>query len=272
MSKSTLALALFFISSSALANNLACSLVGGKITNQNDCTIEANRFAVEIRNLGVCTSEPTPSDVSSCEFFDLVPGTFVITPDSESILEPTSVVPGGEYSWVVYYTGATFEVSFDAEFGSTMLGAGSTSGPHCWTNGKAKNIYGGQSPSRTDWTVDCGSSPPDSVPTNSITIDSFQSASFVSSDTIQQPSGRFETNYLLNNENGLAQSASEVVGMLGVVPVSPSLVIPNDPKDQSLTFFYDRSQGAWLQIDQNGADTEVPYLDVGIIEVEIQSN
>lgn len=251
----------------SLVHGSECSLIQGEIINTEDCRHEALLLRVELQNLGLCTSEPTPNDITSCEFFNLKPGVFEITSTTETALNPTRHVSGGRYSWMIYFTSADHDLSAAVEFDSDMAGAGSTFGKYCWTNGKSKRIFGGNSSSRSDWTTDCGSSLPDQIPTNRITIDSFQSSSFDPIEDVLQPSGRYETSYLLNASNELAQAANDVVNMMSTVPLDVGFVIPDDPSQQKLVFTFDRSQGAYLHINDSGSSFS--YVDPGVIEVEL---
>ena len=250
----------------ANASDPSCTLSSGAITDTDDCTQEADEYTVYLYDIALCTSEPSPGNLASCEFWNPVPGYFTFTPSSTSALVVRNEIPSGSYGWLLIVQDPVMTVRGSATFANSMDGYGTSSGTKCWSRGVDVEISNISSLIRADWTAECGSSFPSTIPANNVDYDTFSVFSFLASTTFTQPSGKVEKLYLTDGNYDLATSSGAITRFLSVTPISPALTVPTNPDEAAFSITFDRSEGVNYKID-NTNDLEA--VRIGTIEVTI---
>jgi len=134
--------------------------------NKYNCRINGQTRRLQLYKLGLCTSEPTPSDFSSglgtkCVMLyeDTTGQSVTVSKGGSSALTgiDLSGLTEGAYTHAVILIGDSVESKYNVSFpsGTTILGY-TGSGNYCWT--RTTTSYTKQPSARTDLSVECGSS------------------------------------------------------------------------------------------------------------------
>ena len=247
----------------------ACTLnSNNEITDTSDCNVEAEEYIVNIWNIGLCTTRPSAGSLSSCYFWDVETGDYVITPTTQSDLKPTSEIPAGNYTWLIVVQDPTFKIRSRATFASSKNGYNSTSGSKCWTRGSSVNLYGLDLSNNLNWNAECGTSFPSTTPQNSITYDSLTRHNFLASGSVTHPSGKVEDLFLAKEDLTIASNTSEALRMVSITPLS-SVIRMHSGTDEGINKFeinLDRSVVSAISIDST---TDISGIFIGPVEVTL---
>ena len=248
--KILLGLLILVVSQLSFAADPVCTVSSGKITDTSDCRSEADEYTLYLYDIGLCTSEPTPGNLSSCSFWGVEPGYFTMTPQSTTDLSISNEVKNGTYRWFVTVQSQQIGLKASKRFSSSLNG-NTASGEFCWTRGYTYNLLGWDTSNRSEWTAECGSAFPSSIPKNTINYDSLTRHSFLASGTKTLPSGKTGKMYLTKADASFSSaiSASEVERLLWVSQLDAPITISDKRKTFSMTI--DRSMGTLVNIDSS---------------------
>jgi len=137
-------------------------------TGNNECSVTPDKVDMEIYQFGVCTSDPSVTDTSNCDFFlnSNSPTTLNLTAGASGTLAGATLTEIGQknYTHLVLVMGNAIKFSTTFGFITPQLGFDGASGPLCWTNGQSNGFL---TPAASDNSITCGSNPSPALTTYS---------------------------------------------------------------------------------------------------------
>lgn len=137
-------------------------------TGSNECSVTPDKVDIDIYQFGVCTSEPSVTDTSNCDFFlnNSSPTTLNLTAGASGTLAGATLAEIGQknYTHLVLVMGNAIKFATTFEFSIPQLGFDGASGLLCWTNGQSNGFL---TPAASDNSITCGSNPSPTLTTYS---------------------------------------------------------------------------------------------------------
>ena len=141
---------------SCTANTTLNSLI--QSTSQNECTVTPDFVKMGVYQFGICTSMPTNTDVSMCDFFlsSNNATTLTLGINSSGTLEGASqdAIEQKVYTHATMVIDNAIFLKDSFQFDTAQKSSGGEQGAICWTNGKPNGFL---TDSPTDNGVTCGS-------------------------------------------------------------------------------------------------------------------
>ena len=126
----------------------------------NECTLTPNTVQVSVYQFGVCTSAPSISDISNCDFFlnSLTPTTLNLGLNTTGDLNgaTTDQITSKNYTHAVMIISNSVKLSTVFEFANAQQGYDGGTGTSCWTNGQTGGFL---TVAASDNSITCGSVP-----------------------------------------------------------------------------------------------------------------
>lgn len=106
------------------------------------CTHTPDSLMIGLFELGICTSNPTPEDISTCVmlFSDSTGTSFDLAAGRSIPLISTISIPEGVYTHAYVLMSTSFSLKGAFEFDTPRVASDGTSGPICFTNGPLDEI------------------------------------------------------------------------------------------------------------------------------------
>jgi len=126
-------------------------------TGQNECTVTPDNVNFDVYQFGICTSDPTYSDLDSCDFIlnQLAPVEFNLGSGDTGTLTGATLNNIGAKNYTHTFITLKNSVNLTTQFtfDTDQQGYDGTYGPVCWTNGQSDGF---KTDTPTDNSITCG--------------------------------------------------------------------------------------------------------------------